>query len=142
MFRLLLSKHYSYQLVRDISVIFSCHAFTNSRLHQSRQGRQHVDWWIHLGKIFTQSLSLCLLNELQNRCSLYTRKLIRLRHLPPFFTLPSHHLQRSSTRLLSYTLYPTQPTIRGSQQCMRIQFFSVGTLFAPILYFYRLFLRK
>ena len=84
MFRLLLSKHYSYQLVRDISVIFSCHAFTNSRLHQSRQGRQHVDWWIHLGGIFTQSLSLCLLNELQNRCSLHTTKLIRLRHFAVF----------------------------------------------------------
>lgn len=52
MFRPLLQKHYSYQLVRDISVIFSCHAFTNGRLHQSRQRRQHVDWWVHLERNF------------------------------------------------------------------------------------------
>ena len=58
MFRLLLQKHYSYQLVRDISVIFSCHAFTNGGLHQSRQGRQHVDWWIHLKRNFHLSKTI------------------------------------------------------------------------------------
>ncbi|KAI6761576.1 hypothetical protein HG531_002129 [Fusarium graminearum] len=34
------------QLVGNITVILSGHALTNSRLHQTRQRRQHVDGWV------------------------------------------------------------------------------------------------
>jgi len=43
-------KEMSYQLVRNISMILSCHAFANSRLHQPGQRWQHVDWRINLEK--------------------------------------------------------------------------------------------
>jgi len=43
-------KEMTYQLVRNISMILSCHAFANSRLHQPGQRWQHVDWRINLEK--------------------------------------------------------------------------------------------
>ena len=41
-------KQKSYQLVRNICMVFSCHAFPNGRLHQPWQRRQHVYRRIHL----------------------------------------------------------------------------------------------
>lgn len=38
----------AYQLVRHISVIFTCHVFTNSRLHQTTERRQYIYWWVNL----------------------------------------------------------------------------------------------
>lgn len=38
----------TYQLVGDISVVIASHAFSDGRFHQSRQGRQNVDWWVNL----------------------------------------------------------------------------------------------
>ena len=42
------NKSVVYQLVRDVSMIITCHAITDGRLHQPRQRRQNIDWRINL----------------------------------------------------------------------------------------------
>ena len=36
------------QLVRDVRVVLPRHALPDGRLHQTRQGGEHVDGWIYL----------------------------------------------------------------------------------------------
>ena len=38
----------NYQLVGDISMVFTGHSFTDGGLHQSRQRGQHIDGWVDL----------------------------------------------------------------------------------------------
>lgn len=38
----------NYQLIGDISMVFTGHSFTDGRLHQSRQRGQHIDRWVNL----------------------------------------------------------------------------------------------
>lgn len=52
----------AYQLVGYISVIFTCHAFANSRLHQTTEGWQYIYWWVNLSVVkltVNIDLSLC-----------------------------------------------------------------------------------
>merc|ERR1712079_796025 len=54
-------------------MILSCHSFTDSRIHQSREGGQHVDRWIHLTIMqlpVDVDLSLCnVTSQIGNRVS-------------------------------------------------------------------------
>ena len=38
----------THQLVGNVSMVLTCHTLSNGRLHQSGQGRQHIDWWVNL----------------------------------------------------------------------------------------------
>lgn len=40
--------HITYELVRDIAVVFPGQLLTNRRLHQTGQRRQDIDWWVDL----------------------------------------------------------------------------------------------
>ena len=37
-----------YQLIGYITVILSCHAFTDSRLHKTGKRWQDINWWVNL----------------------------------------------------------------------------------------------
>jgi len=52
----------TYQLIGHVGVVISRHAVTDGWLHEPRQRRQHVDWWINLPTTThtsTTSESLC-----------------------------------------------------------------------------------
>jgi hypothetical protein len=52
---------FAYQLVGHISVIFTCHAFAYSRLHQTTEGWQYIYRWVNLSIVkLTVNIDLSL----------------------------------------------------------------------------------
>lgn len=61
----------NYQLVGDISMVFTGHSFTDGGLHQSRQRGQHIDGWVDLkGKHEIREVKSIFNQEIVNKSSL------------------------------------------------------------------------
>lgn len=102
----------SYQLVGDISVVLSGHALPNGRLHQPRQGREHVDGGVDLGE--------------QKKG---WQKARSKRPFPPCFSAPPPHgFQGTDPHLLyrevGYNHPPVSPTNSRAWVCKCLQVFS------------------